>query len=176
MILSIISAIANNNEIGMKNELLWNLPIDMKHFRETTSGHPVIMGQKTFESLGVSPDGTLGKPLPNRRNIVLTLDKDFKREEVEVYYSIGELEKELNETMGKEEEAFIIGGGQIYKLFIDKADRLYITHVDASFPDADTLFPAIDQTKWKIISEDRHEKDEKNIYDCNFIIYERIGK
>ena len=174
MILSIISAIANNNEIGKKNDLLWNLPIDMKHFRETTSGHPVIMGQRTFESLGISPDGKPGKPLPNRRNIILTLDKEFKREGIEVYYSIEELEKELNETMGKEEEAFIIGGGQIYKLFIDKADKLYITHVDANFPDADTLFPIIDKSKWKITFEDKHEKDEKNIYDVNFIIYEKI--
>ena len=173
MIISIISAIANNNEIGRKNELLWNLPIDMKHFRETTSGHPVIMGQRTFKSLGTSPDGSPGRPLPNRRNIVLTLDKKFKREGIEVYYSIEDLDKELNETLGKEEEAFIIGGGQIYKLFIDKADKLYITHVDAEFPDADTLFPTIDKDKWKIISEDKHEKDEKNIYDCNFVIYKR---
>jgi len=176
MILSIISAIANNNEIGRKNELLWNLPIDMKHFKEITSGHPVIMGQKTFESLGIAPDGTQGRPLPNRRNIILTLDKEFKIEGIEVYYSIEELEKELNETMGKTEEAFIIGGGQIYKLFIEKTDRLYITHVDANFPDADTLFPAIDMNKWKIVSEDKHEKDEKNVYDCNFVIYEKIGK
>jgi len=173
MILSIISAIANNNEIGMKNELLWNLPIDMKHFKETTSGHPVIMGQRTFESLGIAPDGTKGRSLPNRRNIVLTLDKDFKREGLEVYYSIEDLDRELNETMGKDEEAFIIGGGQIYKLFIDKADKLYITHVNAEFPDADTIFPIIDTNRWKKVEEDKHEKDEKNMYDCNFAIYER---
>lgn len=168
MILSIISAIANNNEIGRKNELLWNLPIDMKHFKETTTGHPVIMGQKTFESIG--------RPLPNRRNIVLTLDKDFKGEGIEVYYSIEDLEKALNESLGENEEAFIIGGGQIYKLFINKADRLYITHVDAEFPDADTLFPTIDPDKWEKSSEDKHVKDEKNIYDCNFVIYNRINK
>jgi dihydrofolate reductase len=173
MTLSIISAIANNNEIGMKNSLLWDLPIDMKHFRETTSGHPVIMGQKTFESLGTSKEGLPGRPLPNRRNIVLTLDTNFKREDVEVYYSIESLEKSLDETLDKDEEAFIIGGGQIYKLFIDKADRLYITHVNANFPDADTFFPVIDQDKWEIINEDKHEKDEKNIYDTNFVIYKR---
>lgn len=173
MILSIISAIANNNEIGRKNDLLWNLPIDMKHFRETTSGHPVIMGQKTFESLGKAPDGTLGRPLPNRRNIVLTLDKEFKRDGVEIYYSIEELEKALGETLDKDEEAFIIGGGQIYKLFIDKADKLYITQVNASFSDADTFFPIIEKDKWEKINEDKHEKDEKNIYDCNFVIYKK---
>jgi dihydrofolate reductase len=174
MILSIISAIANNNEIGRKNDLLWNLPIDMKHFRETTSGHPVIMGQRTFESLGIGPDEKPGKPLPKRRNIILTLDKEFKREDAEVVYSLEELNELLKNTTKEDEELFIIGGGQIYKLFIDKADRLYITHVDASFPDADTLFPNIDMSKWKKISENKHSKDEENIYDCNFVIYERI--
>lgn len=173
MILSIISAIANNNEIGMKNELLWDLPIDMKHFRETTSGHPVIMGQRTYESLGTDALGLPGRPLPNRRNIILTLDKEFKREGIEIHHSIEELEKALNETMSEDEEAFIIGGGQIYKLFIDKADRLYITHVDAEFPNADTFFPVIEIDKWQIVSEDKHTKDEKNIYGTNFVIYER---
>ena len=174
MILSIISAVAKNNELGSKNALLWDLPIDMKHFRETTSGHPVIMGQKTFESLGIGPDGTPGRPLPNRRNIVLTLDREFRKEGIDIYYSIEELEKSLNETMGKDEETFVIGGGQIYKLFIDKADRLYITHVNESFPEADTFFPIIDKDKWKKISEDYHTKDDKNIYDTNFVIYEKI--
>lgn len=165
MILSIISAIANNNEIGRKNELLCNLPIDMKHFRETTSGHPVIMGQKTFQSIG--------RPLPNRRNIVLTLDENFKAEGVEIFHSIESMETSLGTSLGIDEEAFIIGGGQIYKLFIDKVDRLYITHVDAEFPDADTFFPVIEKEKWKIVSEDKHSKDEKNAYDCNFVIYNR---
>lgn len=174
MILSIISAIANNNEIGMKNKLLWNLPIDMKHFRETTSGHTVIMGQRTFESLGTDTNGLPGRPLPKRRNIVLTLDKEFKRKGLEVYYSINALEKSLNDTLGKNEEAFIIGGGQIYKLFINKADKLYITHVKESFPNADTYFPTIEKDKWKIISEDKHKKDEKNIYDCSFVVYEKL--
>lgn len=173
MILSIISAVANNNEIGRKNELLWDLPIDMKHFRETTTGHPVIMGQRTYESLGTDSQGLAGRPLPNRRNIVLTLDKDFKREGIEIAYSMEKLDELLKNTMGEDEEVFVIGGGQIYKLFIEKADRLYITHVNAEFPDADTLFPVIDKDKWQITSEDKHEKDEKNIYDCNFVIYNR---
>lgn len=162
MILSIISAIGNNNEIGRKNELLWNLPIDMKHFKETTTGHPVIMGQKTFESIG--------RPLPNRRNIILTLDKEYKKDGIEVAYSMEELDKML-EQAEKDEEFFVIGGGQIYRLFIDKADKLYITHVNKSFPDADTYFPVIDSKKWQVMSEDRHEKDDANIYDCNFTIY-----
>lgn len=164
--ISIISAIGNNNEIGKGNTLLWDLPVDMKHFRETTSGHTVIMGQKTFESIG--------RPLPNRRNMVLTLDENFESEGVEIYHSIESIEEVLRAPLVTDEEAFIIGGGQIYKLFIKKADRLYITHVDVSFPDADTFFPIIDKDKWKIISENKVNKDEKNIYDCNFVIYERI--
>lgn len=173
MILSIISAIANNNEIGRKNELLWNLPADMKHFRETTTGHPIIMGQRTFESLGIDADGNKGRPLPNRRNIVLTLDREFKRNNIDIFYSIDDLEKNLNETLGKDEEAFIIGGGQIYKLFIDKADKLYITHVNAEFKDADTFFPEIDKEKWEISKSEKYPKDDKNIYDLDFKIYKR---
>lgn len=172
MILSIISAIGNNNEIGKGNALLWNLPIDMKHFRETTTGHPVIMGQRTFESLGTNKDGQLGRPLPNRRNIILTLDKTFTRTDAEVVYSIEELDQLLAQA-DKDEEFFIIGGGQIYKLFINKADRLYITHVNMSDPEADTFFPVIDPNRWQKISEYRHKKDSDNIYDCNFIIYEK---
>jgi len=163
MILSIISAIANNNAIGKKNALLWNLPADMKHFKETTTGHPVIMGQKTFESIG--------KPLPNRRNIVLTLDKNFKGNGIEIFYSIDELIKNLNNTLGLDEEAFIIGGGMIYKLFIDKADKLYITHVNAKFPDADTFFPIIDMSKWEKAESKKYHRDEKNIYDLEFAVY-----
>ncbi len=174
MILSIISAIAKNNEIGMKNDLLWKLPADMKHFKETTTGHPVIMGQRTFESLGTATDGTAGRPLPSRRNIILTLDKEFKRDNAEVYYSIEDLEKALNATMGQDEEAFIIGGGQIYKLFIHKADKLYITHVNAEFPDADTFFPAIDKNKWEKVNSTLHPKDESNAYDLEFAVYKKI--
>ncbi|MBK5215766.1 MAG: dihydrofolate reductase [Candidatus Pacebacteria bacterium] len=164
--LSIISAIANNNEIGRRNELLWDLPIDMKHFKEITTGHPIIMGQKTFESIG--------RPLPNRRNIVITLDETFKKDGVEIVYSIDEMDLLLKNTMKENEEAFIIGGGQIYKLFIYKADKLYITHVNAEFSDADTYFPIIDTNKWEKISEDKHSRDEKNIYDCNFVVYKKM--
>jgi dihydrofolate reductase len=165
MILSIISAIGKNNEIGKGNSLLWNLPVDMKHFKETTTGHPIIMGQKTFESIG--------KPLPNRRNIVLTLDKDFKRDDIEIYYSIDDLVKNISETTKKNEEIFIIGGGQIYKLFIEFADKLYITHVDEYFRDADTFFPIIDKEKWQKIESQKYNKDSSNIYNLEFAIYSK---
>ncbi|MFA6251078.1 MAG: dihydrofolate reductase [Candidatus Paceibacterota bacterium] len=165
MILSIISAIGKNNEIGKANTLLWNLPADMKHFKETTSGHTIIMGQKTFESIG--------RALPNRRNIVLTKDEDFRRDGIEIVYSIDELMELLEKTTSQDDECFIIGGGQIYKLFIDRADKLYITHVDEEFPSADTFFPEIDMNKWKKIQEESHNADENNKYDLKFAIYKK---
>ncbi|MFA6586026.1 MAG: dihydrofolate reductase [Candidatus Paceibacterota bacterium] len=157
--ISLISAIGKNNEIGKKNELLWNLPRDMKHFRETTSGHTVIMGQKTFESIG--------RPLPKRRNIILTLDKNFKSEGIEIIYSA----EELDNILDKNTENFVIGGGQIYKLFINKADKLYITHVDAEFPDADIFFPTIDTNIWQKTNSKKYPKDELNKYDLEFVEY-----
>lgn len=164
--ISIISAIGKNNEIGKKNELLWSLPADMKHFKETTSGHTVIMGQKTFESIG--------RPLPNRKNIVLTLDKNFKAEGVEIAYSPKEaikISRTLLDKLLDKNEIFVIGGGIIYKLFIEKADKLYITHVDASFPDADVLFPTVDKNIWQKIKSEKHPKDDLNKYDLEFAEY-----
>lgn len=167
MILSIISAIGENREIGEKNNLLWNLPADMKHFKETTSGHVVIMGQKTFESIG--------KPLPNRKNIVLTQDKNFQQEGVEIFNSVESLLDNLDKSLNKDEEVFVIGGGQIYKLFINIADRLYITHVNKSFPNADVFFPEIDSS-WSIVSKTNIMTDSKNNYDFYFSLYERLNK
>lgn len=164
MKISIISAIGNNNEIGKKNDLLWSLPADMKHFRETTKGHTVIMGQKTFESIG--------KPLPNRRNIVLTQNNLFKPKGVEIFHSLDDLGAQLL-NQNKDEEVFIIGGGMIYKLFIDKADKLYITHVDAEFPDAEIFFPEIDKNKWQKIKSEKYPKDDLNKYDLEFAEYIR---
>lgn len=163
MILSLIAAIGRNNELGKSNTLLWDLPRDMKHFRETTRGHTVVMGQKTFESLG--------RPLPNRRNIVLSRDSAFTNDGIEIVSS----PEELNELLKNiEEEVFIIGGGQIYKLMIEKADKLYITHVDETFPDADTYFPNIDLSIWKKVKSEVFKKDTDNAYDLDFAIYEKI--
>ena len=169
--ISIISAIGKNNEIGRNNWLLWDLPADMKHFRETTKGKTVIMGQKTFESLGRSPTGEpIGKPLPNRRNIVATLDKSFNPSGVEIS---SDIHKTIKEFKQNSEEVFVIGGAQIYALTIADADKLYITHVEGSFPDADTFFPKIDPQIWKKIKSEKHEKDSKNQYDLEFAEYVR---
>ena len=172
MILSIISAIGNNNEIGKKNDLLWNLPADMKHFRETTRGHTVLMGQKTFESLGRDENGIqVGRLLPNRRNIVLTQDKSFEKEGAEIVYSVDEALDLLKKTTEPDEEVFVIGGGMIYKLFIDKANKLYITHVNGDFSDAEVFFPAIDSEKWQKTKIEKYPKDDLNQYDLEFTEY-----
>ncbi len=172
MILSLIAAIGKNNELGKKNDLLWNLPVDMKHFRETTRGHTVIMGQKTFESLAQDENGKqIGRLLPNRRNIILTQDKNFEKEGAEIVYSIPETMELLSKTTKKDEEVFVIGGGMIYKLFIDIADKLYITHVNASFSDAEIFFPIIEKTKWEKTKSTLFQKDDQNKYDLEFCEY-----
>jgi dihydrofolate reductase len=159
MKISIISAIGKNNEIGKSNKLLWYLPLDMKHFKETTNGKTIVMGQKTFESIG--------RPLPNRKNIVLTLDKNFKANNVEIFFSIDE----MLDALKNEEEIFIIGGGMIYKEFLKIADRLYLTHVDASFDEADTFFPEINYKNWEKIKSEVYKKDKNNIYNLEFALY-----
>lgn len=171
MILSIIAAIGKYNELGKNNELLWSLPADMKHFKETTTGHTIIMGRKTFESF---PNGAL----PNRRNIVVTRDIDYYRDGIETAHSLEEALQMAALEQGKyfdevdeEIEVFIIGGGELYKQSIDRANRLYITHVDAS-ADADTFFPTIDST-WQKISEEKHESDEKNLISYSFVKYKK---
>jgi dihydrofolate reductase len=141
--ISIICAIGKNKEIGFQNKLLWDIPDDMQHFKDITTDHTVVMGQKTFESIG--------KPLPNRHNIVVTLDKNYKNPDCEVRYS---LEEVLEEAKNSPEEIFIIGGGQIYKQSIPYADKLYLTIVDDS-PEADTYFPDYSEFKNIVKEEDK---------------------
>ena len=129
--LSIIVVIGKTREIGCNNKLLWDIPEDMARFKKLTTGHPVIMGQATFESIG--------KALPNRTNIILTLDKNFKADNCQIAHSIEE-GVELAKKAPGAEESFVIGGGQIYKQMISIADKLYLTIVDDS-PEADTYFP-----------------------------------
>ncbi len=164
MILSIIAAIGKNRELGKDNKLLWEMPADMKHFRDTTRGHAVIMGRKTFESL---PNG----PLPNRRNIVITRDENYLRHGVDVVHSIDEALRLAPLAQGEpEEEFFVIGGAEIYKQAIEKADKLYITKVDGNFY-ADTFFPEINENIWKEDSIESHEPDEKNPLPYTFVTY-----
>ena len=151
--ISIIVAVGKNREIGYKNKLLWDLPKDMARFKKVTTGCPILMGQATFESIG--------KPLSGRKNIVVTLDKDFKLENCEVRYSLEDVLKEYKE---KDEELFVIGGGQIYKQSLLYADKLYITVVDDAL-EADTYFP--DYSEFKNIVFEKEEED--NGYKIRFL-------
>jgi len=160
--ISIIVAIGKNNELGKKNALLWNLPADMKHFKETTSGHPVIMGRKTFESIG--------RPLPNRQNIVITRNKTHIRHGVYVTHS---LEEAINLFKNSNEEIFIIGGAEIYKQAMEFADKLYITQIEAENKNADAFFPEINLNKWQKIKSEKYPKDNLNKYDLEFVEYIR---
>lgn len=157
MITSIIVAIAKNNAIGKNNTLLWQIPADMKHFKKVTSGHTVIMGRKTLESIG--------RILPNRRNIIITRDTEYKYEGAEVVHSMIEA---LN-LCKYEDEVFIIGGGEIYKQAMNFADKLYITHIEKEF-DGDTFFPVISKDEWKEISKEEHYDGD---LPYKFSIYEK---
>ncbi|MCX7841889.1 MAG: type 3 dihydrofolate reductase [Clostridia bacterium] len=157
--ISLIAAVARDNIIGKGNSLPWRLPADLAYFKKVTMGHKVIMGRKTFESIG--------KPLPGRSNVIISRDRDYKAEGCTIVNSIDEAER-----LCVDEEAFIIGGAQVYEMFIDRADRLYITFIDEAF-DGDAYFPNIDPSVWRQVSKTKGEKDEKNPFDYYFIIYER---
>lgn len=161
MTLSIIVAAAENNVIGNNNALIWHISADLKHFRQLTTGHAVIMGRKTFESIG--------KALPDRRNIVVSRNPDFCPEGCEVVSGI----TEALQLVSREDEVFIIGGGTLYQEMWDKADRLYITLVHAVV-DGDTSIPPIDPSHWQIVSRQDFEAGEKDDFDYSFIDYQRI--
>jgi len=159
----IIAAIGLNNELGKDNDLIWHLPADLKRFKKVTSGHSIIMGRNTFESIG--------KPLPNRRSIIITRNTSYKKEGCDVVHS---LEEAIN-LIKDQKNAFIIGGAQIYKEAIEKqlVDQLDITKVHQNF-EADVFFPTIDQSVWEEISEETFLPDDKNHYTYSFISYKKI--
>ena len=160
--LSIIVAIANNNVIGKDNKLIWHLPEDLKRFKNLTTGHNIIMGRKTFESLG--------RVLPNRKHIVLCNDVslNIENENVEVLSDVNLLDKYIK----SDEENFVIGGATIYRLLLPKASKLYITKINESF-EGDVYFPEIDLDDWKVVSKEKGKQDEKNLYDYEYINFER---
>ena len=160
--ITIVVAMGKNREIGADNQLLWHLPKDLKQFKELTSGHPIIMGRKTYESIG--------KPLPNRTNIVISRKNDWFEEGILI---IGSIKEALKFAKKIDENVFIIGGGTIYEQTIDLADQLEVTLVDAELK-ADTFFPKIDEKKWLKTNETTHKKDEKNQFDFSFQTFERI--
>ncbi len=153
--LSMIAAVGENLELGYQNQLLCHLPIDLKHFKEITSGHTVLMGDRTWDSLPK-------KPLPNRRNVVITLE-DIEFPNCETVHSI---EAALN-LIKDGDEAFVMGGATMYRLFLPHADKLYLTRIVSSFT-ADVFFPAINEEEWTLEESVFIPKDEKNAYDLYF--------
>lgn len=157
---SIIVAIADGGVIGGDNRLLWHIREDLQRFKRITTGHPVVMGRKTFESLG--------RPLPHRTNVVITRQRDFRAEGCTVVHS-------LDEAIGlfpAGEEVFIIGGAEIYRAALPLADRFYLTVVEAPYA-GETLFPAWDRQQWTPIFEERHERGETFPHPFTFFVYER---
>jgi dihydrofolate reductase len=159
--ISIIVAIARNWAIGKDNQLLWHISDDLKRFKRITTGHQVIMGKKTYESLPF-------RPLKNRTNIVITDDPDEKFEGCITVYSI----EEALEYCNDEKESFIIGGGSVYRQFLPHANKLYITLVDKDY-EADTFFPVTDFSAWKLILKEERGPDDKNDFSYSFLVYEK---
>jgi dihydrofolate reductase len=160
--ISIIAAVGVKFEIGKNNELLWHLPSDFKYFKQQTNGKVIIMGRKTFESIG--------RPLSDRLNIIVSRS-EFKYAGVVATTSLEDAIDRAKEHGG---EIMIIGGSTIYNQAINKADRIYLTHVESSFPDADSFFPKMDSTVWKCVSTEQHYADDKNIYNYSFSVYEKV--
>lgn len=156
--ISLLFAMGKNHVIGKNNDLPWRLPEDLKWFKQVSTGHTVIMGRKTYESIG--------KPLPNRKNVIVTNDKEYEAEGCIVTHSIEEaLQQDGDETI-------VIGGAKIYEQVLDDADRLYMTYIDEEF-EGDTFFPEYDESEWELTSKEKGIKDEKNPYDYYFCVYDR---
>lgn len=166
--LSLIVAMSSNRIIGINNSLPWHLPNDLKYFKQATMGKPIVMGRKTFESIG--------KPLPGRRNIVITRDVDYQAEGVDVVRSLEEaisLGEDICLVNGQE-EVMVIGGAQIYQLALEKADRLYVTHVDAHV-EGDAYFPEVDWPSFTLMAEEKFAAEGPNPYDYRFSVYQRTS-
>lgn len=159
MTITLIAAAADNNALGKDNQMIWHLPDDFKRFKQLTTGHYIIMGRKTFESFP--------RPLPNRTHVIITRQKDYSAEGCIVVNSLEEAIK----ACPQDEEVFVIGGGEIYNQSIDIADKVELTRVHGVSPEADAFFPEIDLSKWKMIEEVFHPKDEKHAYDMAFETY-----
>jgi len=162
--ITIIAAIGNKNALGKDNQLLWKLPKDLKHFKTLTENHPVVMGRKTYESIG--------KALPNRTNIVVSRKENWFQEGILI---VSTLKEALKFAKKIDEDFFVIGGGEIYKQTMDVAEKLEITQVNGDF-EADTFFPKIDPKIWQKTNEEYHSKDDKNDYDFCFQTFEKIIK
>ena len=154
-VITMIAAAGANNELGLNNELVWHLPDDFKRFKQLTTGHHIIMGRKTFESFP--------KPLPNRTHVVITSNKGYEKEGAII---VNSMEEAISITEG-DKQPFIIGGGEIYKIGLEFAQKIELTRVHGAFK-ADTFFPEIPRTKWKLASEDNHDKDDRHEFSFSY--------
>ena len=161
--LILIAAAGESNELGNNGDLPWHLPDDFKHFKQKTTGHPMIMGRKTLASMG-------NRPLPKRVNIVLTRQKDFQAEGCVVVHSLDA----AIEAAGVCDEIIIMGGATLYEAALSKADTMYLTFIDAAI-DGDTYFPEWDEKSWAESNRERREPDEKNVYALDFVTFHKTS-
>lgn len=159
MTITLIAAVAENNALGKDNQMIWHLPDDFKRFKQLTSGHYIIMGRKTFDSLPGM--------LPNRTHVIITRQKDYKQEGCII---VNSLEEALN-ACPQDEQVFIIGGGEIFKDSMAIVDKIELTYIYGISPEADAFFPEIDKDKWKLVEEVHHPKDEKHKFEFAFQTY-----
>ncbi|NQX59283.1 dihydrofolate reductase [Paenibacillus qinlingensis] len=159
MSISFIFAMDRNRAIGVNNKLPWHLPGDLKFFKNVTMGHPILMGRKTYESIG--------KPLPGRRNVILTQNTAYQAEGCEVIHAVDEAIDAF-----RDQELFVIGGAEIFKLFASQVNRMYITYIEDEF-EADTYMSDLNLSTWTLVSSEQGERNEKNPYEYYFRIYER---
>ncbi|WP_077621788.1 dihydrofolate reductase [Sediminibacillus massiliensis] len=162
--ISLLYAMDKNRVIGYKNGLPWRLPNDLKFFKKLTTGNTIIMGRKTFDSMN--------GPLPNRENVILTTDLDFRAENCHVIHSVDSI---LDwDQRNPDKELFVIGGGVLFEQILPYADRMYMTLIEESFP-GDTYFPNFDEKDWKLVKKEKGEKDDRNPYDYFFLQYDRVN-
>lgn len=165
MRVSIIAAMARNQVIGRNNQLPWRLPADLKHFKQLTMGKPLIMGRKTYESIG--------RPLPGRTNIVVTRDEQFSAEGMIVVHTLNSALREAEAHLDESGEAMVMGGADIYYQYLPRADRMYLTLVELEVA-GDAHFPAYVPDEWELVEVTRHEADEKNPYPYQFLTFDRV--
>ncbi len=159
--IALIVAVAKNGVIGAGNTIPWHCPADLQYFKRTTMGAPVLMGRKTYLSLKI-------KPLPGRKNIVVTRDQSFSSEVCDVANSV----EEGLQLAGSAEKVFVIGGEEIYRQVLSQADELYITYVDVAV-EGDRYFPSLDLNDWRLVREEKHPADSKNLHDLHFKVFTR---
>ncbi len=166
MKISIVAAVGEGGVIGAKGKVPWHLPADLRRFKELTMGHPIIMGRKTYESIG--------KPLPGRMNIVLTGDARYGAPGCTVAHSFPDALRAAEKSLAGDSEVFVIGGAHVYALALPHAEKMYLTRIRGTFK-GDAFFPTFNESEWRLMRSEPHAKDETNPFDYEFSVYERAA-